>query len=143
MRTASLHEDLERRQEEHGSSDRAFGLVFCALFALVGLSPLRAHHPVRWWALAVSAAFLIITLVRSAWLAPLNRIWTKLGVLMGRIISPVITALLFYVVVTPTAFLFRLLGKDPLRLHSDAEVRSYWIERHPPGPLPDTMPNQF
>ena len=143
MRGASLHEDLERKQEGPGSSDRAFGLVFWVFFALVGLAPLRTHHPIRWWALAVSAAFLVIALVQPAWLAPLNRVWTKLGVLMGRVISPVITALLFYVVVTPTALLFRLLRKDPLRLHSDPGAGSYWIERHPPGPPPDTMPNQF
>jgi hypothetical protein len=143
MLRAALHEDLQRKQEGHGSSDRAFGLVFCAFFALVGLSPLRTHHPVRVWALALSAVFLIIGLVRPVWLAPLNRSWTKLGLLLGRIVSPIITAVLFYVVVTPTAVLFRLLKKDPLHLRPDREVDSYWIERHPPGPPLDTMSNQY
>jgi hypothetical protein len=143
MREVSLHEDLERKQEGQGSTDRTFGIVFCVFFLLVGLLPLRAHHPVRWWALALSATFLLIALLQPVWLAPMNRVWTKLGMLMGRVVSPVVTALLFYFVVTPTALLFRLLGKDPLHLRSDPAARSYWIERHPPGPPADTMPNQF
>jgi hypothetical protein len=143
MVRAALHEDLQRKQEGHGSSDRAFGLVFCAFFALVGLLPLRAHHAVRLWALALSAVFLIIGLVHPVWLAPLNWIWTKLGILLGRIVNPVVTAVLFYVVVTPTAVLFRLLGKDPLHIRADPEVDSYWIERNPPGPPLNTMSNQY
>ena len=143
MGRVSLHEDLDRKQEGQGSSDRAFGIVFCLFFALVGLSPLRAHHPVRSWALALSAIFLVIALVQPVWLAPLNRVWTKLGLLLGRVVSPVITALLFYLLITPLAILFRLLKKDPLHLRSDSAARSYWIERHPPGPPPETMANQF
>ena len=139
----SLHEDFDRKQEGHGSSDRGFGIVLSIFLALVGLSPLRAHHPVRWWALALSSLFLVVAVFQPVSLRPLNRVWTKLGLLMGRVVSPVITALLFYLVVTPTGFLFRLLGKDPLRLTLDAGVRSYWIERRPPGPSPETMSNQF
>ena len=139
----SLHEDFDRKQEGRGSSDRSFGIVLSIFFVLVGLSPLRANHPVRWWALAMGGLFLGVALLQPMWLRPLNRVWTKLGLLMGRVVSPVITALLFYLVVTPTGLLFRLLGKDPLRLALDAGVRSYWIERRPPGPLPETMSNQF
>jgi hypothetical protein len=139
----SLHEDLDRKQEGHGSSDRSFGIVISIFFALVALSPLRSHHPVRLWALALGGLFLAVALLQPVRLHPLNRIWTKLGLLMGRVVSPVITALLFYLVVTPTGLLFRLLGKDPLRLASDAGVGSYWIERRPPGPPPETMSNQF
>ena len=139
----SLHEDFDRKQEGHGSSDRGFGIVISIFFALVGLLPLRANHPVRWWALAFGGLFLVVALLQPVFLRPLNRIWTKLGLLMGRVVSPVITALLFYLVVTPTGFLFRLLGKDPLRLAFDAGVPSYWIERRPPGPSSETMSNQF
>jgi len=143
MRGHSLHEDLDRKQEGHGSSDRNFGIVLSIFFALVGLSPLRAHYPVRLWAVALGGLFLAVALLQPVRLHALNRIWTKLGLLMGRVVSPVITALLFFLVVTPTGFLFRLLGKDPLRLASDAGVGSYWIERRPPGPPPETMSNQF
>ena len=143
MRRVSLHEDLDRRQEGQGSSDRAFGIVFCVFFALVGVSPLRVHHPPRWWALGASAFFLVVALVQPTWLAPLNRVWTTIGMLMGRVISPVITGLLFYAVVTPLAILFRSLKKDSLHLRSDPAAPSYWIPRHPPGPPPETMRNQF
>jgi hypothetical protein len=143
MARYSLHEDLGRRQEGEGSSDRAFGLVIGFFFLLVALSPLRTHHPVRLWALVLSGFFLLLGLVKPVWLGTLNRYWTKLGLLMGRIVGPVVTAVLFYAVVTPTALLFRLLGKDPLRLRLEPGARSYWIERTPPGPAPQTMTNQF
>jgi hypothetical protein len=139
----STHEDLSRRQEGKGSSDRAFGVVFTIFFALVGLAPLRAHHPIRWWALAVAVLVLAVALVRPGLLQPFNRLWTKLGLLLGRIMSPIVTGLLFFVVVTPTGLLLRLFGKDPLRMASDAKARTYWIERQPPGPPPESMANQF
>jgi len=143
MKRYSLHEDLNRKQESQGSSDRAFGIVFAVFFAVVALLPLRAHHPVRWWAFSVAGLFVLVGLLKPALLHPLNKYWTKLGLLMGRIVSPLITAVLFYAVVTPTALLVRILGKDPLRLIHDPAARSYWIERQPPGPAPETMTNQF
>jgi len=139
----TLHEDLGRTEESKGSSDQAFAIVFAIFFALGGLSPLRTHHPLRWWAFPVAGLFLFVGILKPVWLHPLNKYWTKLGLLMGRIVSPVITAVLFYAVVTPTALLFRIFGKDPLRLSLDPEARSYWIERRPPGPAAETMTNQF
>jgi Saxitoxin biosynthesis operon protein SxtJ len=139
----TLHEDFARKQESQGSSDRGFAIVFAVFFVLVGFSPLRTHHQMRWWAFPVAGLFLFVGILKPVWLHPLNKYWTKLGLLMGRIVSPVITAVLFYAVVTPTALLFRILGKDPLRLSRDPAARSYWIERHPPGPAPETMTNQF
>ena len=143
MTRNALHEDFARKQDGRGSSDRAFAFVFAVFFVLAGLSPLRAHHPVRWWAFPIAGLFFVIGILKPALLHPLNKYWTKLGLLMGRIVSPVITAVLFYAVVTPTGLLFRILGKDPLRLSHDPEARSYWIERQPPGPAPETMTNQF
>jgi hypothetical protein len=139
----SLHEDFNRKEEGEGSSDRGFGIVFAIFFALVGLAPLRTHHPVRWVALAIGGGLLIVALVRPVWLHYPNRAWRKLGLLMGRVVSPVVTALLFFLVVTPMGFLMRLTGKDPLRLRSEPGVPSYWIERRPPGPAPQTMSSQF
>ena len=143
MARYSLHEDLGRRQEGKGSSDRAFGLVIGLFFLLMAPSPLRTNHPMRWWALTLSGIFLLFGLLKPVWLRPLNRYWTKLGLVMGRIVGPVVTAVLFYAVVTPTALLFRLLGKDPLRIRLEPGALSYWIERTPPGPAPQTMTNQF
>jgi len=139
----TLHEDLRRKQDGRGSSDRGFAFVFAAFFTLFGLLPLRTHHPPRWWAFPISGLFLLIGMLKPVLLRPLNKYWTKLGVLMGRVVSPVVTAVLFYAVVTPTGLLFRLLGKDPLRLSWDTSAASYWIERQPPGPAPETMANQF
>jgi len=143
MRETSLHEDFRRKQEGQGGSDRSFGIVFAAFFTLLGLLPLRAHHPIRWWAIAIAGLFLAVAILQPRWLHPLNRLWTQLGILLGRVVSPIVTALVYFLVVTPIGVLFRLLGKDPLHLHSQPEHPSYWIPRQPPGPLPDTMRNQF
>jgi hypothetical protein len=143
MQKASLHEDLGRKQEGVGGSDRGFGIVFAIFLSLVGLLPLRARHPVRWWALALAAMFLAVALLQPVWLRPLNRIWTKLGLLLGRVVSPVVTGLLFFLVVTPIGLLFRLSKKDPLRLASSSGMSTYWIARQPPGPSPESMRNQF
>ncbi len=143
MQQVSLHEDLTRRQEGHGSSDRSFGLVFAAFFLLVGLAPLRHHHPVRWWALAVALAFAIVGLIAPAWLRPMNLMWSKLGWLLSRIVNPLATGILFFLVVTPIGLLARLAKKDPLRLARAAGDTSYWIERNPAGPPPASMSNQF
>jgi hypothetical protein len=143
MAETSLHEDFRRKQEGQGGSDRSFGIVFAIFFSAVALLPLRAHHPVRWWALALAALTLGVALAQPALLHPLNRIWTQLGLLLGRVVSPIVTALLFFLVVTPIGLLFRLLKKDPLRLAWSAGTSSYWLERQPPGPSPESMRNQF
>jgi len=134
----NFHEDLERSEALRGSSDRTFGLVFAAASLLVGLAPLRRHGHVRLWALGLALAFLAVALVRPSLLRVFNRLWMKLGYLMGRIVNPIVMAILFFTVFTP-----RLFGKDPLRLKHDPVAGSYWIPRLPPGPSPDSMPRQF
>src|SRR5271154_6917062 len=111
MPEVSLHEDFRRKQEGQGGSDRGFGVVFAIFFSLVGLLPLRGHHSVRWWALALGALFLLVALLQPGLLRPLNRIWTKLGLLLGRVVSPIVTGVMFFLVVTPIALIFRLLKK--------------------------------
>jgi hypothetical protein len=91
----------------------------------------------------VAAVFAALALLWMSALAPLNKLWTKLGILLFKIISPVVLALLFYVTVTPIAMLMRMLGKDPLRLRRDPNAASYWINRMPAGPTPESMKNQF
>jgi hypothetical protein len=139
----STHEDFSREQETKGPSDRSFGVVFTVAFAVIGLVPMLRGGSVRVWSLAVAGAIAVITLARPAILNPANRMWTRLGLLMNRIVSPVITGLLFYLVVTPMGFVVRRLGKDPLRLRLDPQSHSYWIERKPPGPAPGSMARQF
>lgn len=137
------HESFERDEPVRGSSDRGFGLVFTALFVLISLGPLVAGHPWRPWALIVAAQFLGLALLRPSLLAPLNRLWTRFGLLLHRVTNPLLMGLVFFLAVTPTAFIMRLMGKDPLRLRIDRSAKSYWIDRTPPGPEPDTMRNQF
>jgi len=137
------HEDFGEKVEIRGSSDRSFGIVFTAFFVIVALWPLRAGAPMRFWAIAVAGVFLIATLTRPAVLHPLNAAWTRFGLLLGKLVSPVVIGVLFFLVVTPIAIMARLFGKDPLRLRLEPSATSYWIERQPAGPAPDTMTNQF
>jgi hypothetical protein len=139
----ATHEDFDRHEIAQGSSDRLFGLVFSAVFAVLGLWPLWGARPVRTWALGVSAVFLAASLLRPAMLSPLNRLWQRLGLLLQRITNPIVLGLLFFGTVLPIGLLMRLAGKNPLRLGFDRDAKSYWIERQPPGPAPDTMPRQF
>lgn len=137
------HERLADDDIVKGSSDRSFGIVFAVVFLLIGLWPLLDGGAVRWWSLAVAFVFAVLAAIRPGLLAPVNRLWLRLGLLLNRIVSPLVMALLFYLIITPLAFLMRLTGKDPLRLKYDPEVRSYWIAREPPGPSPESIKNQF
>jgi hypothetical protein len=138
-----FHEDFARDEEIEGSSDRSFGLVFTAVFLIVGVWPAFFGNEARFWSFAVAAVFLVLSLARSALLAPLNRLWMKFGLLLSRIVNPLVIGLLFYTTVTPIGLIMRALGKDLLRLRFEPEAESYWIEREPPGPAPESMKNQF
>ena len=137
------HEDLSREQQVEGSSDRTFGLVFAGAFLLIACWPLLHREAPRWWALGVAAAFAVIAIGKPALLAYPNRLWTQLGVLLGKVVSPIALGILFYGVITPIGVLMRLTGKDPLRLKLGSGTGSYWILRKPPGPPPDSMTRQF
>jgi len=137
------HEDLNREQHKAGSSDRTFGLVIAGVCLVVALGPLRHGHAPRWWVLAVAGVFSLIALLRPVLLARLNRLWTRLGVLLGKVASPIALGVLFYGVITPVAIVIRLTGNDPLRLKLDRDADTYWIAREPPGPPPDSMSRQF
>ena len=125
------------------SSDRTFGLVFAAFFALIAVWPLIQGLPLRGWAIILAAGFALIALARPAWLSPLNRQWTRLGLLLHRLVNPIVLGLIFILTIAPTGLIMRLLGKDPLRLKRDNRAASYWIERRPPGPAPESLPRQF
>lgn len=140
---AMAHEDLTREQEVEGSSDRSFGVVFAVVFVLIAGWPLWYGGGLRWWSLVVAGLFALVAIVKPALLSGLNRQWMKLGILLGKIVSPIALGLLFYGVITPLGAALRLAGKDPLRLKFDRGADSYWIRREPPGPLPDSMINQF
>lgn len=139
----SAHETLRREEPVRGSSDRTFGLVFAAFFLVIAFLPLLKGHPARWWAAPFAVLFLCAALTRPSILRPLNALWLQIGLLLQKIVSPVVLAVLFYGIFTPGAFLYRLFGKDLLGLRFDRSARSYWISRTPPGPAPESMANQF
>ncbi|MCK6431211.1 MAG: SxtJ family membrane protein, partial [Burkholderiaceae bacterium] len=97
----------------------------------------------RWWSLVIAAAFAAVAFLLPNALTPLNRAWTRFGLLLHKIVSPIVLGFLFYIVVTPLGLLMRLLGKDPLRLRWDRQSSTYWIERKPAGPKPETLSDQF
>ena len=139
----TAHENLYRQETVQGSSNRVFGLVFAAFFLIIGLFPLLNSGGVHVGSLAVGAGFLVVALVRPGLLQPLNRLWMRLGLLLNKIVSPILLGIIFYLVVTPMGLMLRLTGKDLLRLKRQPEAESYWIPRDPPGPDPQTMPQQF
>ncbi|WP_426527863.1 hypothetical protein [Bradyrhizobium sp. McL0615] len=139
----STHESFSRDEQIVVGSDRLFGFVMAGAFAVVSL--LNGWHAGRmWpWTTGLAAIFLIITLLRPALLNPLNRIWLRFGLLLHRIVNPIIMALLFYATVLPTGLVMRAMGKDLLRLKREPDAVSYWIARTPAGPAPETMKDQF
>jgi len=139
---SATHEDFGREVKRRGPSNRSFGLVFTAAFLLFGLAPLRHGNPVRPIGLALAAGMLLAALARPGWLALPNRLWFSLGGLLGRLINPVIMALLFYLVFTPAAVLLRWMGKDLLDLAIRPEAESYWIPRAASEPRSE-MTDQF
>ena len=126
-----------------GSSDRSFGIVFCVVFLVIGLYPLLSGQFPRMWALGTSVAFFVIALAKPTILSPLNKLWTEFGLLIHKVINPVVMAVVYFVVVTPIGLLMRVFSKDPLRLRFEPLAKSYWIDRTPPGPPPESFTNQF
>ena len=143
MTDHGAHESFREREAVKGSSDRTFGFVFSAFFTIIGLVPLIKDAQPRRWAVGIAVVFLVAAIVYPTCLAPLNRLWTRLGAILHRIINPVVMGLLFFLVVTPIALIMRLTGKRPLRLDRDPSATTYWIRRNPPGPAPETMKQQF
>ena len=142
-RRIEIHERLTEDHPITGSSDRSFGVVITIALTVIGLFPLLSGEPPRWWSLAVAGVILVVTLVRAELLAPFNRVWFRFGLFLHRIVNPVIMAVIYFAVVTPTGLIMRAVGKDPLRLRRDPNAESYWIHRTPPGPEPESMTNQF
>ena len=139
----ATHETLVGDHEVQGSSNRAFGIVIAVALTIFGLAPMRKGGEPRLWLLAIGAVFLLFALVAPKALAPLNKLWTALGFLLGRIVNPIVLGALFYGVVTPMAAFARWRGADPLRLKLDRSAQSYWLPRQPPGPEPRSIVNQY
>ncbi len=129
--------------DEKPGSERSFGLVFAAVFALIGLVPLRHGEAPHWFILALAACFAVAGLVAPSVLRPLNVVWFQLGRLMGRVVNPVVMGAVFFLGMTPIGIILRLRGKDLLSLKLDRKAASYWIARDVAAPASQTMKNQF
>ena len=121
------------------SSNRSFGIVFFVVFLLIALFPLTYSGEIRIWSIIISLTFLTLGLLNSKILTPFNKIWFKFGIFLGKIISPVIMGIIFFLVVTPIGLIMRLLGKDVLNLKYNNK-KTYWIEKNGPK---SRMKNQF
>tara|TARA_X000000950_G_scaffold150831_1_gene185865 strand:+ start:98 stop:487 length:390 start_codon:yes stop_codon:yes gene_type:complete len=120
-------------------SNKSFGIVFFIVFLLIAIYPLINNGELRIWSLVVAIIFLILGLINSKVLTPLNKLWFKFGLLLGRVISPLIMGIIFFLVVTPTALIMRIIGKDLLSLKFNNK-KSYWIEKTGPK---SKMKDQF
>ena len=121
------------------SSNRNFVIVFFIVFLIVAIYPLINSNEIQIWSLILSLLFLILGLINSKILTPLNKLWFKFGIFLGKIISPIIMGIIFFFVVTPIGFIMRLLSKDILNLKYNNE-NSYWIKKTGPK---SKMKNQF
>ena len=121
------------------STNKSFGLVFFVFFLIISLFPLFKDGNIRIWAIILSVIFLILGLLNSKILSPLNKIWFKFGILLGKFISPIVMGFVFFVVVTPTSLMMRIFGQNLLSLKK-TNRKSYWIER---SNIKSKMKNQF
>ena len=121
------------------SSNRSFGIVFFIVFLVIAFYPLAHGGELRVWSATISSIFLVLGLLNSKILTPLNRLWFKFGIFLGKMVSPIIMGIIFFLVVTPIGLIMKLLGKDLLNLKHNNHT-SYWIEKNGPK---SRMKNQF
>lgn len=141
---SGTHENLASYDEREPPSIRSFGITIAAVLGIIGIVPLvfGSGGP-RWWALVPGGAILAAAYLAPGLLEPLNRLWFKLGMLLHKVINPIVLGLIFAVIITPTALGMRLFGRIPITRSPDPAAASYWIPRDPPGPEPETLKNQF
>ena len=121
------------------SSNRSFGIVFFVVFLLIALYPIINQSDVRLWSLIISFLFLVLGILNSKLLSPLNKLWFKFGLFLGKIISPIVMGIIFFLVVTPIGLLMRLLKKDLLNIKFNSN-ETYWIKKNDPN---NRMNKQF
>lgn len=126
-----------------GGSDRQFGLVFAAFFAAVALWPWVSGGSLRLWPLPLALGFGLVAGLAPRALGPLNAVWTRFGLVLNAVVSPIVLAVIFFVGFVPIGLVLRALGRRPLPLKRDPSAPSYWVVREPPGPPPETMTQQF
>ena len=122
------------------SSNRSFGLLFFVVFLIVSLWPLTHEGSIRIWSVIISVIFLILGLLNSKFLTPLNLLWFKFGIILGAIVSPIVMGIVFFLVVTPIGLVLSIMGKDVLNKKYNKKKETYWVKRETPI---GTMKRQF
>ena len=118
-----------RKSRIKTSSNRNFGLVFFFAFLIIGLWPLLNEGPLKIWSIIIAIIFLILGLINSKLLTPLNKLWFKFGMFLGSIVSPIVMGIVFFLVVTPTGLIMKIMGKNLLNRKYDSKIKSYWMHR--------------
>ena len=140
---ANILEPEIARDAAPESSDRSFGFVIAAALAIISCLPLLRSEAPRWWLFGVAIVFLAAAIIRPHILHHLNRAWLAFGRLLHRIVSPLIMGAVFFLFVTPIAWVMRLRGKDLLSLSRRPDISSYWIPHEPSPPATESMKRQF
>ncbi len=122
------------------SSNRSFGILFFIVFFITSLWPLISRGDIIYWALIASLIFLVLGVLNSKFLTPLNKLWIKFGIFLGAIVSPIVMGIIYFIVLTPIGALMRFLGKDLLRINKSKSLTTYWINR---DKQKNTMKKQF
>jgi len=129
-----------KKHEIKISSNRSFGITFFLVFLLAGIWPLLNSESIRIWSIIISLIFLFLGLIKSRHLTPLNKLWSKFGILLASIVSPIVMGLVFFVVLTPIAIIMKLIGKDILKRNFNKNEKTYWIYREK---TKSSLKNQF
>ena len=137
------HENIMGKQDIQIGSNKSFGIVFAVVFLIIALWPLLDEGMFRVWALVTGIILFIISFIYPSIFKPFNYIWFKFGLLLGKIVTPIVMGFLYFFTITPTALIMRTLKKRPLDLEFDESLDSYWKYRDPPGPSSESMKNQF
>lgn len=139
----TTHEKIVQDHHVEPGSDRSFGLIVGSVLILIGCYQWLIDLAMFPWFLSGGLLLTALGLMVPRWLHPANVAWTHLGLLLGRIVTPVVMLIVYVVSIIPTGLLLRAAGKDPLKLKRRPEETTYWIARQPPGPQPESLENQF
>ena len=124
-------------------SNRSFGWTFSGIFLAVGVYGLWRGGAVLSWLLLAAVVMAAVTVSRETWLTPLNRAWMSLGLLLGRVVNPLVLGVIFFGIFTPVGLAMRMWGRDAMARRFEPDLKSYWLERNPPGPADDSYRNMF
>ena len=139
----NTHENINPIEGIEPGSDRSFGLIVGGILVAIGTYQYFTDSSIYGWTMAPGMVLVALGAIRPGLLHPLNVAWMRLGLLLGKIVTPVIMLLVFVISIIPTGLILRLFGKDLLRLKKTTTESSYWIERSPPGPAPESLKDQF